>query len=321
MTDSHKSPLGTGAGLGRTVLERYSIALVFLGFVVVASLISPYFLTLSNVQNILVQVADVGIIAIGQTFVILTGGIDLSVGSMVAMISVLAVSSQGYGVLAEVAVALLLGLAAGTVNGLMVTKGRVAPFVATLAMMAVAKGVALWYTNGEPIYGNNNAFQWIGNGSVLGIATPIVLLVLCYVLAQYALVRTPMGRYVLATGGNKEAARLSGVNVTFYETLVYVLSGLTTAIGALIVSSRMNTGSPIAGNGYELDAIAAVVIGGSSLFGGRGNFIGTLFGVLILGIIGNILNLMNVSPYIQYLARGIIIAAAVLLQRRDRQTA
>ncbi len=304
----------------RTIWRDQSVVLVFLLFAAVASALSPHFLTRTNVTNVLRQVADIGIVAAGEMLVILTGGIDLSVGSVVAMVSVLSMMAQGHGVLAMMGVGLLAGVGAGLFNGLLVTRGRVAPFVATLSMMAVAKGIALIATNGQPVYGPfvENAFYWLGNGYIGPVPTPIFLLVLTYLLGHVTLQFTAFGRNLLAVGGNEEAARLAGVRVERVKLAAYTLSGLAAALGSLVITSRMNTGSPIAGSFYELDAIAAVVVGGASLSGGRGSFVGTFFGLLILGTIANVLNLLNVSPYFQYLARGLIIAAAVLLQRPRR---
>ena len=308
------------ADVARLLWRDYSVALVFLLFAAVAAALSPHFLTRTNLTNVLRQVADIGIVAAGEMLVIVTGGIDLSVGSVVAMVSVLSMMAQGHGVLAMVLVGLAAGTAAGLFNGLLVARGRVAPFVATLSMMAVAKGVALIATNGQPVYGpfTENAFYWLGNGSIGPVPTPIALLLLTYLLGHLTLQYTVFGRNLLAVGGNEEAARLAGVRVDRVKLAAYTLSGLAAAVGSLVITSRMNTGSPIAGSFYELDAIAAVVVGGASLSGGRGTFIGTFFGLLILGAIANVLNLLNVSPYFQYLARGLIIAAAVLLQRPRR---
>ncbi|BAS27782.1 ribose ABC transporter permease [Limnochorda pilosa] len=316
-------PLGsTLAGWARSIWREYSVALVFLLFAGVASFLSPYFFTRSNLANVLRQVSDIGIVAAGEMLVIVTGGIDLSVGSVVAMASVLSMMVQGSGVAAMFGAGLAAGVAAGWINGLLVTRGRVAPFVATLAMMAMAKGVALIATSGQPVYGPyaETFFYWLGNGHLLGLSTPIVLLLLTYGLGHFVLRYTAFGRNLLAVGGNEEAARLAGVRVDRVKLAAYTLSGLTAAVGSLLITSRMNTGSPIAGSFYELDAIAAVVVGGASLSGGRGSFVGTFFGLLILGTIANVLNLLNVSPYFQYLARGLIIVAAVLLQRRQGTT-
>lgn len=307
-------------GLAQAVVRDYSVAVVFLLFAAVAAVLSPHFLTRANLLNVLRQVADIGIVAAGEMLVIVTGGIDLSVGSVVAMVSVLSMMVQHYGVAAMFLVGLAAGTAAGLFNGLLVTGGRVAPFVATLSMMAVAKGIALIVTNGQPVYGpySQNAFYWLGNGHIGPVPTPIALLVATYLLGHLTLQYTAFGRNLLAVGGNEEAARLAGVRVDRVKLAAYTLSGLAAATGSLVISSRMNTGSPIAGTFYELDAIAAVVVGGASLSGGRGSFVGTFFGLLILGTIANVLNLLNVSPYFQYLARGLIIAAAVLLQRPRR---
>ena len=287
---------------------------VFCALVVVAALISPYFFTLGNLANIARQAAAVAVVAVGMTFIIMTGGIDLSVGAIVALSSAVIAKFDG-----NLGLMLLVGLGTGTlagaVNGVLVTIGGISPFIATLAMLAVARGLALVVSDARPVLLNDPAFNNIGNGDVLGIPIIIVIPLVVFAAAYLFQNRAVLGRQIIAVGSNPEASRLSGVAVGLVLGFVYALSGLLAGLSAIIISARTSTGSPIHGQNYELDAIAAVVIGGTRLSGGRGSVFGTLIGVLIIGIITNILNLLNVSPNLQGVVKGGIIAAAVLLQR------
>jgi ribose/xylose/arabinose/galactoside ABC-type transport system permease subunit len=215
---------------------------------------------------------------------------------------------------------LAVGTAAGLVNGLVITLGKITPFVATLGMMSIARGLTLIYSKGYPISGFSAQFRFIGGGSVLGLPFPIILFLITILVAWLVLNHTKFGRYTYAIGGNEETVKLSGINVNFYKTLVYMTSGLTAGLSALILTARLNSAEPIAGTGYELDVIAAVVIGGTSLNGGRGTVWGTLIGALLIGVINNGMNLLGISPYFQLIVRGLIIIFAVLLDRlRDEQ--
>lgn len=287
---------------------------VFCALVVVAALISPYFFTVGNLANIARQAAAVAVVAVGMTFIIMTGGIDLSVGAIVALSSAVIAKFDG-----NLGLMLLVGLGTGTVagavNGILVTIGGISPFIATLAMLAVARGLALVVSDARPVLLNDPAFNNIGNGDVLGIPIIIVIPLVVFAVAYLFQNRAVLGRQIIAVGSNPEASRLSGVAVGLVLGFVYALSGLLAGLSAIIISARTSTGSPIHGQNYELDAIAAVVIGGTRLSGGRGSVFGTLIGVLIIGIITNILNLLNVSPNLQGVVKGGIIAAAVLLQR------
>ena len=287
---------------------------VFCALVIVAALISPYFFTVGNLANIARQAAAVAVVAVGMTFIIMTGGIDLSVGAIVALSSAVIAKFDG-----NLGLMLLVGLGTGTlagaVNGVLVTIGGISPFIATLAMLAVARGLALVVSDARPVLLNDPAFNNIGNGDVLGIPIIIVIPLVVFAAAYLFQNRAVLGRQIIAVGSNPEASRLSGVAVGLVLGFVYALSGLLAGLSAIIISARTSTGSPIHGQNYELDAIAAVVIGGTRLSGGRGSVFGTLIGVLIIGIITNILNLLNVSPNLQGVVKGGIIAAAVLLQR------
>jgi ribose/xylose/arabinose/galactoside ABC-type transport system permease subunit len=278
--------------------------------------LTPHFLTVSNLLNVAQQTAINAIVAAGMTFVIISGGIDLSVGSIVALSGVVLGSllhlDQG-----SVALALLAALAAGTacglLNGVLISVGRLPAFIATLGMMSVARGAALVYTEGRPVSGFDEGFRWIATGNIGFVPAPVVLMLAVYALAHLVLTRTTFGRYVYAIGGNEEATRLSGVAVQFHKTAIYGVSGLLSAVAAIALTARLNSAQPIAGMMYELDAIAAVVIGGTSLMGGEGSLGGTLVGALIMGVLRNGLNLLGVSSFLQQIVIGGVIVGAVLV--------
>ena len=277
--------------------------------------LTPYFLTVSNLLNVMEQTSINAVIAVGMTFVILSGGIDLSVGSLVALSGVVMASTLQAG--APIPVALLAGLLTGAfcglVNGGLVTLGRLPPFIATLGMMSVARGAALLLTDGRPVSGFEAGFRSLATGRVVGVPVPVLVTLAVYVLAHLVLTRTRFGRYVYAIGGNEEATRLSGVPVRFHKTMVYALSGLVSALAAAVLTARLNSAQPIAGMMYELDAIAATVIGGTSLLGGQGRVSGTLIGALIMGVLRNGLNLLGISSFLQQVVIGLVIVGAVLL--------
>ena len=218
-------------------------------------------------------------------------------------------------VVALVAVTLLLGTFIGTVNGVVTTMGKVTPFVVTLGTMSIARGLSHIYTGGQPISGFGPSFRFIGSGEMFNIPVPIIIFALTVIIAAAILRHTRLGRYTYAIGGNEQAVRLSGISINFYKTSVYAICGLTSALGAIVLTSRLNAGESIAGMGYELDVIAAVVIGGTSLMGGRGGVWGTLVGALLIGTINNGMNLLMISSYYQLVVKGTIIVAAVLLDR------
>jgi ribose transport system permease protein len=285
------------------------------GLCAVLWILTPHFLTVSNLLNVAQQTAINAVIAVGLTFVIISGGIDLSVGSLVAFSGVVLASLLQHGVPVPLAMAgsLLAGLACGLITGLLITLGRLPPFIATLGMMSVARGGALLFTDGRPISGFSDSFRWLATGEILFVPVPVVLMVIVYVVAHFLLHRTKFGRYTYAIGGNEEAALLSGVRVVFYKTLVYGMSGLLSALAAAVLTARLNSAQPIAGINYELDAIAATVIGGTSLMGGQGSVVGTLIGALIMGVLRNGLNLLGVSSFIQQVVIGSVIILAVLM--------
>lgn len=289
----------------------------------IITFVTPSFLSLSNITNVFTQVSVNAIIAVGMTFVILTGGIDLSVGSTLAISGALSASiikSTGSVTLAII-VAALVGIAIGLVNGLLISKGKLQAFIATLATMTIFRGATLVFTNGTPISKLPEKFVNIGNGKIGFMPIPVIITVIVSIIAIYVLSQTRFGRYLYALGGNEDSARLSGINTDKIKTLVYVVSGFASSIAGAIITSRIASASPNAGTSFELDAIAAVVIGGTSLAGGEGKITGTLIGALIIGVLNNGLNLMNVSPFYQSIVKGLVILIAVLLDKKSRKKA
>ncbi len=289
-----------------------------LGLLVLCSimwLLTPYFLTISNLLNIAQQTSINAIIAVGMTFVIVSAGIDLSVGSIVAFAGIVMASVLQAGLPLPLAIVagLITGTFCGIINGLLITLGKLPPFIATLGMMSVARGAALVYSEGRPISGFESNLRGLATGEFLLMPLPVLMMLLIYLAAHFVLQRTTFGRYTYAMGGNEEATKLSGVNVRFHKTMVYALSGLMSAIAALILTARLNSAQPIAGMMYELDAIAATVIGGTSLMGGEGSVLGTLIGALIMGVLRNGLNLLGVSSFLQQIIIGAVIIVAVLV--------
>lgn len=309
----------------RAFVARYARQFGTLGglvaLAVVLSVLTPYFLTVSNLLNIAQQTSINAIIAVGLTFVIISGGIDLSVGSVVAFAGVVMATllQRDWPVPVAVTGGLITGFGCGVVNGLLISFGRLPPFIATLGMMSVARGAALLFTDGRPVSGFSEGFRWVAQGEVLLVPVPVWLMLVVYAVAHGILRRTRFGRYVFAIGGNEEAALLSGVPVRFHKTLVYGAAGLLSALAAILLTARLNSAQPIAGINYELDAIAATVIGGTSLMGGQGSVIGTLIGALIMGVLRNGLNLLNVSSFIQQLVVGAVIIGAVLIDMALKQ--
>ena len=288
--------------------------------VIVITLLNPSFLSINNLFNVLRQVSISALIAFGMTFVILTGGIDLSVGSTLALTGAVAASllASGMDPIIAMGIALILGLILGAINGVIITKGKVAPFIATLATMTIYRGLTLVYTEGRPIsgLGDSMAFQLFGKGYFFGIPVPVVTMILTFAVLYFILHKTTFGRRVYAVGGNEEASRLSGINPDRVKIAVYAITGLLAAMSALILTSRLNSAQPTAGESYELDAIAAVVLGGTSLTGGKGWIFGTLVGALIIGVLNNGMNLIGVSSFFQQVVKGIVILLAVLIDRK-----
>ena len=304
----------------KSSLQKLGPVIGLLLIVVIISIMSPSFLTMNNLFNVLRQVSINALIAFGMTFVILTGGIDLSVGSILALTGAVTAGmmSGGLDPILAMILGVLLGVLLGAINGLIIAKGKVAPFIATLATMTIFRGLTLVYTEGRPIsgLGDSFAFQMLGKGYFFGIPFPVVTMAISFAVLYFILKKTTFGRRVYAVGGNEEASRLSGINVDRIKIYVYSLAGGLTAIAALILTSRLNSAQPTAGNMFELDAIAAVVLGGTSLTGGRGWIVGTLVGALIIGVLNNGLNLIGVSSFFQQVVKGAVILIAVLLDRK-----
>lgn len=301
-------------------LDKYKSLIGLVLLCLVITIVAPKFLTLSNITNVFTQVSVNAIIAVGMTFVILTGGIDLSVGSTLAISGALGASivkSTGNITLAVI-VSALVGIGIGLINGLLISKGKLQAFIATLATMTIFRGVTLVFTNGTPISKLPEEFVKIGNGKIGFMPIPVIITLIVFLIGAYALSQTRFGRYLYALGGNEDSARLSGVNTTKIKTLVYVICGITAALSGIIVTSRIGSASPNAGSGFELDAIAAVVLGGTSLTGGEGSIAGTMVGAMIIGVLNNGLNLMNVSPFYQLIVKGIVILLAVLMDKKNK---
>ncbi len=298
------------------IQQRSLIALFIL--IAIVSAINPHFFTLDNLLNILRQTSVNAIIAVGMTFVILIAGIDLSVGSILALTGALAASlvDLEYSAFIVIPSVLLFGIFLGALNGVIVAKGKVQAFIATLVTMVLLRGVTMVYTDGRPISTGfsdvADAFAFLGTGYLLGIPFPIWLMAIVFALAWYILRHTKIGRYIYALGGNESATALSGINVNKIKVFVFAVSGFLSALAGLIVTARLSSAQPTAGSGYELDAIAAVVVGGTSLMGGKGRVMGTLIGALIIGFLNNALNLLDISSYYQMIAKALVILVAVL---------
>ncbi len=297
-------------------IGQYGIAVAFVLICVLLSILHPAFLTLSNLRVILTQVSINALLAFGVTFVIITGGIDLSLGSVLAVAGIAAAifaHPDSYPLIVPIAAGLGTGILFGAFNGLIITKSKVPPFIVTLGTMTIARGLALIFSNGRPVSNLSDAFNFIGGGAIRGVPFPIVILVLAFLVCALLLSRTTWGRYMYAVGGNELAARASGINVNKVKMMVYTLCGGLAGIAGVLLTSRITTGQPNAGMGFELDAIAAAIIGGTSTSGGTGNMVGTLLGALLIGVISNGLDLMNVSSYYQLVIKGLIIVGAVVL--------
>ena len=321
--------LDTGKGNYKVVMweiskysAKYGIYLAFFLLIVVLSILSPNFLTVANLTNIVKQVSINGILAIGATYVLLSGGIDLSPGSLVALTGVVAASFSHpgeYPVFVPILAGLAVGALFGAINGFVIAKGKIPPFIVTLGMWTAARGVALVYTDGRPVIDVSDSYRFIGGGYIFGVPILIYFLVIVFVIAYFVLNNTVFGRRVYAIGGNETAAQVSGINVNAVKIAVYSIAGLLAGLGGILLSSRILSGSPVAGTGYELDAIAAAVIGGTSTSGGVGKLYGTMVGALIIGVMNNGLDLLNVSSYYQQIVKGVIIVLAVYIDARSKQ--
>lgn len=308
--------------IGMNILKKYGMLLILIALIILMSILTPAFLSTGNLLNIVRQMSVIGIIAIGVTFIIITTGIDLSSGSVVALTSVIVASiaqPDSYPIFVAILVGLAVGLTTGVINGAIIAKGKIAPFIVTLGMMTAARGLALLYTNGRPIGGLSDSFKFIGQGVIAGIPVPIIIFGMVAAVSYILLNKTKFGKYVYAIGGNEQAAIIAGVNITKYKILIYGYAGLLTGLAAIILTSRISSGQPTAGVLYELDAIAAAVIGGTSLTGGIGTIGGTVIGALIIGVMNNGLDLLNVSSYWQQILKGAIIVVAVLIDTRKNK--
>ncbi len=297
------------------------LALIVL--VIVVTILNPNFIAPNNLLNLLRQISINALIAFGMSFVILTGGIDLSVGSILALSGALTAGLITNGISPAIAmlIGMILGSFLGLLNGLLITKGKMAPFIATLATMTIYRGATLVYTDGNPITGIGNSFlfQFIGKGYLFGIPFPIVIMLLFFIILYILLHKTAFGKKTYAVGGNIKAAKIAGVKTDRVQIIIYTISGLMASISGIILTSRLNSAQPTSGQAYEMDAIAAVVLGGTSLSGGKGGLFGTLVGALIIGTINNGLNLLGVSSFYQQIVKGIVIIIAVLLDRKQNK--
>ncbi|WP_439257932.1 ABC transporter permease [Lonepinella sp. BR2271] len=323
----------------KKIMSKLGIALVLFFMIIGMSLSSDAFLSTNNILNILLQVSVICVISVGMTFVILTGGIDLSVGSIVALSAVCLglFTHWGMAQLGEnptstqitmvvglsIIGSIVIGALCGYINGMVIVYGKVTPFITTLGMMGIARGLALTLSDGKTIYNFPEQLRFFGNGQIaitenLHIPVPVIIALIVVLISFYTLTQTVFGRQIYALGGNREAVRLSGINVNKLEIKSYTIHGALAAIGAIILVGRLNAAQPIAGNGYELDAIAATVIGGTSLMGGIGSVISTSIGALIMGVLQNGLTLLNVTSYLQRLIIGLVIVLAVFLDQLRR---
>lgn len=309
------------------VFVKENTMLFFLIVLFVLSLLFvPRFGTIENIKNVLIQISINALIATGMTFVILSDGIDLSVGSVAALsgiagaalIKMFPEAGIGMSVLVILGTAVVVGGFCGLLNGLCVAKLNVPPFITTLAMMNVARGLAYVFTDAKPIFGLPEAFSWVGLRSIGPVPVSILLMAIVVIIAYIVLSKTCFGRYIYAVGSNREVAKLSGINVTKMKLSVYIISGFLAALAGLVLASKLQNGQATAANGYELNAIAAVAMGGTSMSGGRGGMIQTVFGLFVIGIINNALSLLSVSSYWQTVAMGVIILIAVIIDQNRK---
>lgn len=304
----------------KDLMTKLGPFLALIVLVIFVTVLNPSFISATNILNLLRQVSTNALIAFGMTFVIITGGIDLSVGSTLALSSALTAGMIVSGldpVLAMIA-GVAIGFVLGAVNGLLITKGKMAPFIATLATMTIYRGLTLVYTDGNPITGIGDSFifKFMGRGYLFGIPFPVVLMLVFFAILFVVLHKMTFGRKTFAIGGNEKAAYISGIKSDRIKIMVYAISGMMASLAGIIITSRLNSAQPTAGTSYEMDAIASVVLGGTSLSGGRGRIVGTLIGALIIGTLNNGLNLLGVSSFYQQVVKGIVIIIAVLIDRK-----
>lgn len=304
----------------KDIIRRYGILIGLIGLITGFSILSERFFTISNMLIVMRQTSIVAFLAVGMSFVIIGAGIDLSVGSVLAFSGAVGAGvMQNGGIFFGILAGLALGTALGAFNGIVITKLKIPSFIATLAMMAIARGGTLVYTDGRPITGLPSSFAFLGRGYIGNVPFPIILMLIIFILAYIVLKLTRFGRYVYATGGNINAARASGIKVNNVIISTFAISGFLSGLTGMVLASRLNSAQPTAGMGYELDAIAAVVLGGTNLFGGEGELWGTLVGAFIMGILNNGLNMLNVSSFYQQVVKGIVILMAVTVAQSGKK--
>lgn len=318
--------------MNKELLKKSQSLIALFALCLVISLLSDKFLTSNNLWNVLRQISVNVCISVGMTLVVLMAGIDLSVGSVLAFSSAvcagllkngIAIPSLdlfiGFTVLGGILASLLIGLLLGLFNGWAITRFSLPPFVATLAMLTMARGATMLYTQGIPISNLGSSFEYIGSGWFLGIPVPVWVSLIVVFIVVFITKKTAFGRYIYAIGGNEKAAFLSGINITSIKLAVYGIAGMLAAMGGILVTSRLNSAQPNAGASYELDSIAAVVIGGTSLSGGLGTVTGTVIGATIIGVLNNGLVLLNVSPFWQQVVKGLVILLAVIIDKKSKK--
>jgi ribose transport system permease protein len=303
----------------KRLLPFISLIILF----VALAIASPHFLTNTNLSSVVRQTAVINIMSLGMTLIIITGGIDLSVGAILAMGGLLGTMAmeKGLSIPAGVLIGVLTGLVCGLGNGLLITQLRIAPFIVTLGTLGIIRGTTLIISNGLPVHKIPPGFSFLGEGNFLGVPFVLWILVVCALLTHVTLEHTRLGRYAFAIGSNPEAAVYAGIPVKFHTTAVYAIGGMLTGLAGMIEASRLMTGQPTAGQGYELQAIAAVVIGGGSLRGGEGTVVGTLVGAFIMGLLSNGSDLLGVSPYLQQALIGVVIILAVMVDELRKRRA
>jgi inositol transport system permease protein len=304
------------------IMSKYGMLFVLIGMIILMSFLSDSFLVTQNLINIVRQISFIGIVAMGVTMIIITTGIDLSSGSVIALVSVVVASLAhpgAYPLIIPILAGLCIGATTGFINGFITAKGKIPAFIATLGMMTAARGLALLYSGGRPIANMTDSFLFLGKGTILGIPFPIVVFFLLGIISHLLLSKTKFGKYTYAIGGNEQAAKIAGINVDRYRIMIYSYAGFLSAIAGIMLTARISSGQPSLGNMYELDAIAAAVIGGTSLSGGIGTIPGTIIGALIIGVLNNGLDLLGVSSYWQQILKGAIIVTAVLLDSRKNK--
>ncbi|MCP2240324.1 ABC transporter permease [Thermoanaerobacterium thermosaccharolyticum] len=302
----------------RDLLQKFIAFGGLIVLVILFSVLSNKFLRPDNLITVMLQTSIIALIAIGESFVIITSGIDLSVGSVLGLIGIITtlLMSVHYPMWVSVVIGLLCGALIGYINGFIIDKGGVAPFIVTLGMLSIARGAALVLTGGIPVSGLPDSFNIFGNYNLFGwLPMPVIIMIVIALIFSAILSKTKVGRYTYALGSNEEAARLSGINVGKVKRIVYTISGFLSGLAGIILASRLFTGQPTAGTGYELNAVAAVVIGGASLMGGEGTILGTIIGALIMGVLSNGLNLLNVTPFWQQIVIGAVIVATVYVDK------